>query len=118
MDTRSAVRWRAKAGEGAGVRYQQLAAEVAEAADAVVVSVFSGARLVSIEIGGGAGAEPSGRGAAGSPGPDGESGRPEPLPALWCFSGFKRYGRSSARRSHCSSGSPSCGNNSTARLKP
>src|SRR2546427_11670737 len=85
MDTRSALRWTAKTREGAAVRSAEISAEVAEAAAAMVVSVLSGARLVSIEIGGGAGAARCGAGAAGASGGDGDSGGEGPLPLLLWF---------------------------------
>src|SRR5258708_26330312 len=104
MDTRSALRWTAKAREGAGVRSPEIAAEVAEAASAMVVSVFSGARLVSIEIGCGAAAACSGAGATrasrapDASGADGGSALGDPLPLLRWFPCFRRYRRSSATR--------------------
>jgi len=50
METRSALRCTVKARE-AGASSPEITAEVAEAAASMVVSVFSGARRVSIEIG-------------------------------------------------------------------
>src|SRR5713101_6811459 len=98
METRSALRWTAKTREGVELMSAEIAAEVAEAAAAMVVSVLSGARLVSIEIGCGAGAARCEGGAGGVSGADGASVRVEPLPLLLWFACFRRSRRSSAMR--------------------
>src|SRR5260370_13799794 len=100
METRSAFRWTAKTREGAAASSPEIAAEVAEAAAAIVDSVFSGARLDSIEIGGVVWAARSGAGAAGASRGEGASGPPESLAALAWVGGFSWLRRSFAMRNN------------------
>src|SRR5258708_32106888 len=88
METRSALRWTAKTREGAAASSPEIAAEVAEAAAAIVDSVFSGARLDSIEIGGVVWGARSGAGAAGASRGEGASGPGGSLAGLGWGVGF------------------------------
>src|SRR5260370_24964354 len=97
METRSALRWTGKTLGRAGVSSPEMAAEVAEAAAAMVVSVFSGARLVAVEMGCGAGAPGSGAGTAGASGAGGGSVGTEPLAAFARGACFRRYRLPSAQ---------------------
>src|SRR5258705_7913134 len=102
METRSALRWTGKTrGEGAG-RFAEISAAVADAAASIADSVFSGARRVSIEIGGGTGAARSAGGGTEAAGASflasGGLGRRGPVPFPLGLGGFKRERRSSAER--------------------